>query len=346
LIADRRSSDTGFPWGSNEPTWTQRLLVGLVLGCAAAALNYLRAAEHGGMSDFSQLWYGARALIGGRNPYLLIGPHRPIAMPTPLYYPGPAFVAVLPLTLFSVHLAGAIFVFMSTALLAWGSTRNGWHLLPIFPSIAFLTSAQLGQWSILMTAAFFIPAIALVAIAKPQASLPILVSANRLTFYASIAGGLVLLLFSLALFPEWPVAWSQQISVNEYFVPPIARKGGVAIAMVLLRWRRSEAWLVFVAACLPQTWYPYNGLILMLVAANYREACVLSLVSSAMWLIVYAFIPGEMRSPATRELWGTLLVATSYLPAVLVILRRPNEGRGPWWMEMLRTRSSPIQPSP
>lgn len=332
-------NSAGFPWGSNQPTRTQRIVVALLLGIAAAALNYFRASERGGLSDFSPLWYGARMLLEGRNPYLLIGPHKMIDMPTALYYPAPAFVSVMPLTLFSFHVAGALFVFLSTVLLAWGTTSDGWHRLPIFPSVAFLTAAQLGQWSILMTAAVFIPAVALVAIAKPQASLPIVgSSSSRLPFIASIIGGIVLLVVSFALLPSWPTEWWRLLGNSAYFVAPIARTGGIAIALVLLRWKRSEAWLVFIAACLPQTWYPYNGLLLFIVASTYREACALSLISSAMWMVVYLFIPGEMRSPATRELWGTLLVATSYLPATLVILRRPNEGQSPWWLEMFRGR--------
>lgn len=327
------SESTGFPWGSNNPTRTQRLVVGLAIAVGAAALNYFRAAEHGGLSDFSPLWYGARMLMEGRNPYLLIGPHKTIDMPTPLFYPAPAFVSVMPLTIFSFHVAGAVFVFLSTLLLVWGATANGWHRLPIFPSVAFLTAAQLGQWSMLMTAAVFLPAVALIGIAKPQASLPIVASSSsRLAFAASVIGGLVLLGFSFALFPGWTAAWWRLLSETDYFVAPIVRPGGLVIALVLLRWRRSEAWLVFLSACLPQTWYPYNGLLLLVVASTYREACVLSLFSSATWMVVYLFLPGEMRSSPTRELWGTLLVASSYLPATLLILRRPNTGPRPWWM--------------
>ena len=326
--------DRGFPWGSNNPTTAQRIAVALVLAVAAGALHYFRAGERGGLSDFSQLWYGASMLIDGRNPYLLIGPHRLINMPTPLFYPATAFVAVMPLTLFPFHAAGAVFIFLSTLLLAWGATADGWHRLPLFPSVAFLTSAQLGQWSILMTAAVFIPAVALVAVAKPQSSLAIVGSSpRRLAFVASVVGGIILLVVSFMLMPEWPREWWRMLGTTDYFVAPIARTGGLVIALVLLRWKRSEAWLVFIAACLPQTWYPYNGLLLLVVASTYREACTLSLISSAVWMVVYLFIPGEMRSPATRELWGTVLVASSYLPAVLLILRRPNEGQGPWWFD-------------
>jgi hypothetical protein len=100
--------------------------------------------------------------------------------------------------------------------------------------------------------------------------------------------------------PDWPREWLKLIGSTDYFTPPILRVGGVLVALVLVRWRRQEAWLIFIAACMPQTWYPYNGLLLLAVAATYREACVLSLFSSASWMAVYLFVPGEMRSEQTR----------------------------------------------
>ena len=188
-----------------------------------------------------------------------------------------------------------------------------------------------------MTAAVFIPSIALIAAAKPQSSAAIVGSSpSRLALFASLVGGFVLIGFSFVLLPHWFAEWRHMVGTTNYFVAPIARTGGVAIALVLLRWRRSDAWLVMIAACLPQTWYPYNGLLLLVVAETYREACALSLFSSAVWMMVYLLIPGEMRTDQTRELWGTLLVASSYLPATLLVLRRPNEGPSPWWLAIVR----------
>jgi hypothetical protein len=272
-------------------------------------------------------------IASGQNPYLLIGPHKLIDIPTPIVYPVPAFVALLPFTIFSYHLGGALFVAISSALLAWGATFDGWHRVPIFVSITFLTSARLGQWSILMTAAYYVPAMAFFAIVKPQASAPVVAAAKAVSSLGwALLGAACLIAISFVLFPGWPVEWWKVAGQSAYFVPPIARVGGPAIALVLLRWRRRETWLVFIAACLPQTWYPYNGLILLVVAETYREACFLSLTSSLAWIGILGFFDGPARSSGIQMLWGATLVATSYLPAVLLILRRPNEGGGPWWL--------------
>jgi hypothetical protein len=82
--APKQAQNAGrFPWGSNNPTVNERIIVALVLAAMASAVNYFRAAEKGGISDFTPLWYGARMLLHGQNPYLLIGPHHLIDTPTP-----------------------------------------------------------------------------------------------------------------------------------------------------------------------------------------------------------------------------------------------------------------------
>lgn len=331
-----RPGHGGFPWAEGMPTVRRRLAVALLIGVAAAAVHYFRAAEQGGVSDFTALWHGARFLLEGQNPYPLIGPGRTIGTPSPVYYPVTAFVASLPLTVLPFLWAGTVFIFASAFLLAYGATKDGWHRLPIFPSIAFLTSAQVGQWSILTTAALFIPALAFLTAAKPQAYLPVVAaSPERSTYVAAAMGAAVLIAISLLMMPWWPAEWWGLLRTSEYFVAPISRFGGPAIGLVLLRWRRPEAWLVFIAACLPQTWYPYNGLLLLAIAASYREACALSLVSSAGWLLTYLYLPGEMRAPETRVAWSGILIATGYLPAVIAVLRRPNEGPTPLWLGWL-----------
>ncbi len=330
----------GFPWGSNRPTINQRLIVALVIGVIGAVVHYVRSADNGGLSDFSTVWYGARFLLDGQNPYALIGPHRMIGLPSYLLYPAPALVVVMPLTLLPAHWAGTIFVLVSATLLGFGATRNGWHLLPIFPSVAFLMSAQMGQWSILMTAAFFLPALTFLSVAKPQASIPVLASSEtRAAWVFALVGAVVTVSASFVLLPGWASEWWHVVASTDYFRVPIASFEGIAVVLVLLRWRRPEAWLVFVSACLPQTWYPYNSLILLVVAATYREACGLSLISSVGWLIAYFFFVGEWRSEETRIVLHRVLIALCYLPSALIILGRPNEGPTPFWLAWLTSHT-------
>jgi hypothetical protein len=190
-----------------------------------------------------------------------------------------------------------------------------------------------------MCAALFIPAIAFFSVMKPQASIPILgASKKSRVWIIAFAGGLLLAAVSFALLPDWASEWWTTLQRADYFRPPIMTLAGSLIAFVLLRWRRPEAWLIFLAACLPQTWYPYNGLILLTVAFTYREAAVLSLVSSFGWLITYAWFVGEWRAPETRAVMQSVLIAFGYLPAVIMVLRRSNTGPEPFWIAWLMNR--------
>jgi len=311
-------------------TQRNRVMVALLVAVFAATLHYLRANLNHGWSDFTPLWQAARLLLSGQDPYQLIGPDRQYHSAYPMYYPATTFVAVTPFAAIpSFQWASTFFVFVSSVLLAYGCTRDDWRLLPIFPSIAFLTSATLAQWSIIITAMLFIPALGFLALAKPQSSLPVLSSSERPATYWAIAGGLFLLLMSLALMPGWPREWWTMARSSRDFVPPLLRFAGFAIPVVLLKWRRPESWLVLVSACVPQTWPPYNGLVLMTVANTYREASFLSLISSASW-ICFAWFADGLGDARERSMMAGVLNLFGYLPAVLLILRRPNVGAGPF----------------
>jgi len=327
----------GLPWKLPHPTRDRRIAFAICAGLVAAALHYFRAGGHGGLSDFSLLWYGSKLLSEGRNPYELIGPHLPINLPSNLYYPAPALIGVMPLVLFPVEVAGAVFVFISASLLAYAITADGWFRIPLLLSVSFFTAARLGQWSMLFTAAFFLPALGFFAIAKPQSSLPVLVaSTTRRTLIFAIAGTIVLTAIAFLILPSWVSSWLGQVGSSEFFRAPILSIQGAFIALVLLRWRRAESWLVFSSACLPQTWYPYNALILMVVASTYREASALSLVASAGWLAAYALAPGDLRSPETQSMFRGVLIGLCYLPATILILRRDNSGPMPVWITAVR----------
>ena len=55
-----------------------------------------------------------------------------------MYYPAPALVTVIPFAILSVETAGAAFIFVSAALLAYGITSDGWYRLPVIASIPFM----------------------------------------------------------------------------------------------------------------------------------------------------------------------------------------------------------------
>jgi hypothetical protein len=331
------SPDPGFPWGDNHPTRAQRIIVAICLATFAATLTASVYAHWTGYhSDFALSWFGATSLIHHVDPYPLVGPGRFYEWRWPLLYPATAFAAALPFALLSEQAASVTFVWIAAFLLSYGMTRHSWHLVPLFASYSFASSAWLAQWSLIFTAALFLPWLGFLTVAKPQTGIPVLAESNsRVTLLSALIGGAVLIAVSLFLLPSWPREWWALARVAGNVRPPIGRFGGILVLLVLLRWRRREAWLVLAMAVMPATWGWYNALMLLTIAKTYREACVLSLMSTAGGTLGGYFIPPVRTMDEFDRFAGAVLVATAYLPAVFVVLRRPNEGELPAWLQIV-----------
>lgn len=313
------------PFVASRPSRLQRFGVALFLATVAFALVYLSALRGSARTDFSLTWFGANALLHGANPYVLVGPGRVFESEWPALYPATAYLLGIPFAFFSEAIASAMFVALSTFALAYGATRDSWHRLPMFASVAFLSSAHLAQWSILFTAALFVPWLSIVFPAKPQLGIAMLggMSSRRTVMLAAISTA-VLLVMSLMLVPAWPMEWLGLVRNADQLVSPLLRPGGILLLVVLLKWRRPEAWLVAFVAAMPQTTYPYNLLPLLAIAATYHEACFLSLASSlGAFAAIYLTdaVGGEFGLSAA----SAVMIALGYLPAALVVLRRSNE---------------------
>ena len=319
------------------PTRRARIAVAAVIGTVASLFplaEHLRVPER--PTDFGIIWFGARSLIQGINPYPLVGPGKPYEWDWELLYPATSMVVALPFAWMPEFIAAAAFVWVSTALLAFGVTRNGWDLLFLFPSSAFIVAARAAQWSPLYSAAFCLPFLGFLLAAKPNVGGAfLLASDSRRLVISAIAGGLVLSAISLMLLPAWPKSWIGTLSQASHLTAPILTTGGFTVLLTLLRWRRPEARLILLLACIPQTGSWYDALPLLLVAATRRESQVLSLTSSLGFLLIRFIVHGQPEAAFNREV-ASLMVAFAYLPATIVVLRRPNEGSAPALVLFLR----------
>jgi hypothetical protein len=310
------------------PTTRTRLFFAALIGVVGALIVHSQYARGSNVhTDFGMVWFGARAIAHGLDPYSLIGPGRMFNYEWPLIYPATALVAVMPLAPFTEHFSAVIFVGLSSFLLALGITQKGWHLLPLFATEAYASSARLGQWSILLTSVLFFPWVALVLSAKPQAALPLLLgAASRRTILLAVAGGLALVIVSLVLLPNWPVRWLDGVRSASFMDPPITQFGGPLVLLALLRWKRPEAWMLVALACMPQAWGWYNTLPLFTIPATLVEALFLAAVSTLGAWIGGMMMPEVTSLPALHKWVTSLIVFTTYLPATLLLLRRPNSG--------------------
>lgn len=313
------------------PSVRARLAVALIIATTAVLFpiaEHLRAPEQ--PSDLGIVWFGARALLAGVNPFPLVGPGRWYEWDWGLFYPATAMVAALPLAWLTEAWATSIFVWISSAALAFAATRDNWNRVWIFPSAAFIISARTGQWSTILSASFLATALSWIWICKPTTGLAMaLATGSRRALKIATLGAILLLIVSLGMLPDWPRQWFDVISGPRELSPPVTRAGGFAILLALLRWRRSEARLLVALALMPLTAVWYEALPLLLVASTKRENQVLSMISSIGFVSQYFFesVPNVVTSHNT----GVLMNAFCYLPATLMVLRRPNEGEPPAW---------------
>lgn len=317
----------------------QRILfAGAVALLVAAYVTALGLANPDFVSDFDQVWAGAKALWERKDPYVVVGPGREFGWRWPLYYPLPALVVVAPLGLLPVIAARAIFAGLTSGLLAWAVTRDGWSRLPIFLSVSFMVTIELGQWSALYAAAFFIPVLGLFATAKPNFAIALGASAHRVqSFFWLFSGAAALLAISLALQPGWYEAWSGNVRAAPHFQPYVLQPPGFLLLLAALRWRRPEARWLLALALIPQAPSFYDQLLLAVVCLTSRE----SLVFAASTVVLFFYVGFNTPQP-DYESWGRLVrngtLWICYFPALVMVLRRPNEGPLPPFLERATAR--------
>lgn len=303
---------------------TQRILFAVGAGAWAAGIRALVHVVHPKYSsDFGPAWFGGGALLRGVNPYDLIGPAREFGGYWYMAYPATTMVTTLPLSLLSEHAATLVFVGVSAALLAYGIASSGWFRWPLFLSAAFIDATLAAQWSPLLTAALTIPALSWLVAAKPNFLIPLLAYANsRKTLVIAALGGIVLTVLSLIIRPSWPTEWRHSLA-NWHGALPLIHVGGFLVALALLKWKRREARLLVAMSLMPQTFYWYETLPLFLVPATFRESLMLAVISTSGRALEIALM--QIKSiTVTGRIAGAIIILSTYVPCVVMILRRPN----------------------
>jgi hypothetical protein len=197
-------------------------------------------------------------------------------------------------------------------------------------------AAYQAQFSPLIAAGFLLPALAWIWAAKPTLGLVLLASTGSLrALTIAIVGGALLFLIGLAFVPHWPTEWFRNVRPQTHMIAPIVRPGGFLALAALLRWRRPEARLVAGMALVPQTMGWWDLVLLLLVANTFRESLVLAVTTMAPLAYELVFGLGD----GTLDVYprsSLMLMAASYIPATIMVLRRPNEGPLPAWAELIR----------
>jgi hypothetical protein len=316
------------------------------LAAAAAVLSGFRAMiwvlNETKSRDFDQVWYAARALFAGRNPYLEIGPGLAYDWTAYFFYPITAVLSAAPLALLARPVAAVLFASLGSAAFVWAATRRSLAPAVVITSASAAFAAETVQWSPLLGAAFGVPWLGIFLSAKPTIGFAIFVA--RPTRIAVI-GSLALALVGFAMLPTWPADWLDAVRHTSLAVPggtiymaPIGTVGGACAILALSRWRRPEARLLLALACVPQTPLLYETVPLFLIPITLAEGGVLWLGS---WLVAISmYLARPFPSELDRFLHsGTAIGWLLYLPCAVMIMRRPNVGDIPLWLELRVQRS-------
>jgi len=304
----------------------RRCATAIAIGLAAGLFTYahLVLVDRASLGyDFTWPWRAARALLAHRDPYATIIPTGQFPFDNYFKYPLPAALLAVPLAGMSAAAAAATFGGVSAALLAWGLTTDGWHRLWILASAPFAITLESGQWSTLLMAGTLLAPISWVAVCKPTAGLAVF--AYRPNWWA-VLGSAILLIASFLVLPSWVAGWIASVRADQThkYVSLITLMGGPLLALALLRWRRREARYLVVLAVVPQILTFYTAFLPMLVAESKRESQVMAVLGSLAWLGWSWQLgngPEDRYAPVLAGYW---ILALLFVPALIMILRRPN----------------------
>jgi hypothetical protein len=200
-------------------------------------------------------------------------------------------------------------------------------------SASALVGAVGGQWSPLLTAGAALPWLSALWITKPSIGLALMIGyPTRECIY----GGVVLLALSFLFLPTWVGDWMASLGQPQY-VPPLLRPGGFLLLLALLRWRRPEGRLLAALTVIPHVTTLYETVPLFLIPATRLQGYILLALTFVAAAVEAWVVPTGTLVQQVTGRWPVLLVLV-YLPALVMLLRLPNEGEAPEWLRDLARR--------
>lgn len=297
----------------------------LILCAIAAVLGgvfvwyYYTHYAPGVWSDLDQVWIGSRALLRGQDPYVEV----PKAFPGPLFYPLPALLVALPFAPCPILAARILFGAVTAGLATWGVLRYHAHAWPLLISAPLVYGIARGQWAPLLVAGALLPALGGLMAAKP--SIGLATFAYRPAVPA-IIGVALLGAISFIVQPSWFITWLSTARAAPHVVVPALMPGGFILLTAFARWRRSDARLLAVLACVPQTPAPYDLFVMALIPRTLRKSLIMALSWNVLYLVTLATHPSTPSTVAdvqqgrwSLSFWPLWLVL-GYYPALLSVL--------------------------
>ena len=301
-------------------TRRQRLALAGLIGLASGLGSAARLAQRGWLAgDFTWPWRAAGYLLAGQNPYPAIQPAGPYPFQSAFYYPLPAALAALPFARLPAGLAAGLFFGLSSALMAYGLSRDGWGGLAAFLSAPYWVAGAVAQWSPLLLAACLLPGLEWLLACKPNLGVAGFLYRPSWRGLALIAGFLGV---SWLVLPAWPLDWLATLRGLEGHPPPfLILPFGPLLLLGFLHWRQPEGRLFLALSLLPQLLFFYDQLLLWLLPRSLRSGLALSALS---WAAYFAWRLSSLDAGHETILRqpDPFILALIYLPALALLLAR------------------------
>lgn len=282
--------------------------------------------------DFTWHWLAGRSVLDGLSPYLTVVPGGVHNLNAGYLYPAWTAVLLSPFSLLEPVVAASVFAGVSVALLTFGiltTERGRW---PMIGSIPLFWAVSSGQLSILSTAAVLLPGMGWLALLKPNLALAMLAYKPS---QSMIFGGVILAaMVPLGWHSEWLSVMANRTAGN--YVSPLSVLGGPLMLLAVTRWKRPEARLLMVMALIPQSFLFYDQLPLFLVAKSRLESMALLVLAFAGHAVATMMIPAGLSTAEVSRIYAPAIMLCLYLPCLVMVLRRPNEGALPSWLHRQR----------
>ena len=286
-----------------------RVLISVAIGIGSGLYcRFLLTHFHLGAGDFNWAVWAAQDLLAHRNPY-----DRPMQL-----YPLTCAIFGLPFAWMRPEAAGGAFYGISSALLAFGLSRYGYHRLLVFLAYPYWAGIIAAQWTPLIVASAFFPLLLPATLAKPQLGIPVALATPT---WRGLLACAALVALSLLVMPGWPRLWAGHFSLYNRFVPLLVIPGPL-LGLALLRYRDRDARLLLLAALMPQRWF-YDAFILWLIPKTRREI---------VWTVFFSWSAGLYRwyhAPHSFVEVGRWMVLVMYLPMLAVVLLRRVAEKAP-----------------
>ena len=286
-----------------------RVLISVAIGIGSGLYcRFLLMHFHLGAGDFNWAVWAAQDLLAHRNPY-----DRPMQL-----YPLTCAIFGLPFAWMRPEAAGGAFYGISSALLAFGLSRYGYHRLLVFLAYPYWAGIIAAQWTPLIVASAFFPLLLPATLAKPQLGIPVALATPT---WRGLLACAALVALSLLVMPGWPRLWAGHFYSYNRFVPLLVIPGPL-LGLALLRYPDRDARLLLLAALMPQRWF-YDAFILWLIPKTRREI---------IWTVFFSWSAGLYRwyhAPHSFVEVGRWMVLVMYLPMLAVVLLRRASEKAP-----------------